>query len=76
MISQIGNIFDIISAICSRSNRALGSVRQHRVHSLAKSQDVEKDWTANGITINVLPCSAPLLLSGLVLATAFLHCYP
>ena len=35
MIRQIGNILDIVSAICSRSNRALGCVRQHRVHALA-----------------------------------------
>ena len=35
MVRQIGNIFDIVSAICSRSNRALGCVRQHRVHALA-----------------------------------------
>ena len=30
MIRQSGNIFDIASAICSRSNRALGVVSQHR----------------------------------------------
>ena len=36
MIRQSGNILDIASAICSRSNRALGFVRQHRVHSLMK----------------------------------------
>ena len=35
MIRQIGNILDIVFAICSRSNRALGCVRQHRVHALA-----------------------------------------
>ena len=35
MIRQIGDILDIVSAICSRSNRVLDCVRQHRVHSLA-----------------------------------------
>ena len=36
MIRQSGNILDIASAICSRSNRTLKFVRQHRVHSLLK----------------------------------------
>ena len=36
------------------------------------SWNVAKDETGNGITINVLPCSAAFLLSGLVLGTAFL----
>ena len=71
MIRQIGNIFDIVSAICSRSNRALGCVRQHRVHSLAMPLGMWRRITANDIAINVLPCSAPVLLPGLVLATAF-----
>ena len=36
VLRQSGNILDIASATCSRSNRALGFVSQHRVHSLMK----------------------------------------
>ena len=36
MIRQSNNIIHIASAICSRSNRALGFVSQHRVPSLTK----------------------------------------
>ena len=36
MIRQSGNILDIASATCSRSNRALGFVSQHRIPSLVK----------------------------------------
>ena len=34
MLRDSGNIFDMAKAICSRSNRALGFVKQHRVHLL------------------------------------------
>ena len=37
MIQQSGNIFEIASAICSRSNRALGFVSQHSVHLICKA---------------------------------------
>ena len=33
MVRQSGNIFDIATAISSRSNSAPGTVKQHRVHS-------------------------------------------
>ena len=36
LLRQSENIHDIVSAICSRSNRVLGFVHQHRVHSLMK----------------------------------------
>ena len=36
MLRQSGNILDVAKAICSRSNRVLGSVNLHRVHLLMK----------------------------------------
>ena len=32
ILRRSGNILDMASAICSRSNRVLGFVSQHRVH--------------------------------------------
>ena len=112
MVRQSGNIFEIASAICFRSNCALGFVLQYRVQYLVKCLCLTANSCKTGLLVGALriacnglctaarfhsaddipgcllgcsegldcsrhynqcpTCSAPSLLSGLVLATASL----
>ena len=67
MIRQSGNIFDVASAICSRSNCALGFVLQYRVHYLVKCLC----RTANSCKAGLIVGALRIACNGLCTAARF-----
>ena len=67
MLRESGNILDIVSAVCSRSNRALGFVNQHRVHSLMKALC----RTANSCKAGLIVGALRVACNGLCTAARF-----
>ena len=67
LIRQSGSILDIATALCSRSNSAVGFVDQHRVLSL---MEVLR-WTANSCKAGLVVGALRIACNGLCTAARF-----
>ena len=62
LVRQSGSILDIATALCSRSNSAIGFVNQHRVLSVMEGEDTRQERLARDLSLSTFSQLAYLQL--------------